>query len=221
MRFSIPILIFLCLVSSSFAQEKQANSELSTTPIPIEALFTTEAVNLRMTVNKKIVAQSRWGFFSAVDLLNTYDNNKDKNETMVLATVSYELLKGVSIHGGMWTNNIIGTRPTIGLSYTLLGKDFVLVNMPRVDLIENHNIENVLIFEYFPSLTENLRFYGRVQGLYNYDLNHKAHDRSYIDLRIGVTYKKVKMGIGANLDFYGPKAIYKQNIGVFVRTTLF
>jgi len=221
MRLSINILIFLCLIASSFAQEKQVYNELSTTPIPIEALFTTEAVNLQMTVNKELFAQSRWRFFSAVNLLNTYDNTKAKNETMVLATVSYELFKGISIHAGMWTNNIIGTRPTIGLSHTLVGKDFVLINMPRVDLIENHNIENVLIFEYFPSITENLRFYGKVQGLYNYDLENKAHDRSYIDLRVGVTYKKLRIGLGANLDFYGPKATYKQNIGVFVGTTLF
>lgn len=223
MRLIINIIIVQCLVMSAFAQKGETliNRSPSLSPVPIEALFMKDAVNIQMTVNKRFSSQSKLGFFGVVNLLNTYDNNKDKNETMILTMASYELFEGFTINAGMWTNNVIGTRPSLALNYTIIGEDFLLINVPRIDLSEDHNIEHALIFEYFPRLTDTLILYSRVQGLYNYNVEEKAHDRSYIDLRLGVTYHKIRMGVGANLDFYGPKGIYKQNIGLFVGTMLF
>lgn len=223
MRLIINIVIFQCFMMSTFAQNSDTlvSKIPSLSPVPIEALFMSEAVNIQMTVNKKFTSQSKFGFFGIVNILNTYDNDKDKNETMILTMVSYELFKGFSVNAGMWTNNIIGTRPSVALNYMLVGKDFVLINVPRIDLSEDHNVEHALIFEYFPSITDKVRLYSRVQGLYNYNVEEKAHDRSYIDLRLGVTYNKVRMGVGANLDFYGPKGTYKQGVGLFVGTMLF
>jgi hypothetical protein len=190
-------------------------------PIPIEAFATDEAINFQMIVNKRFSGQSKFGFFSVVNLLDTYDNDRSKNEFMVLSMASYALFKGISLNAGLWTNRALGARATVAVSYTRVGKDFLVVCVPRVDLIQDHNVESVLIAEFFPMLSDNWGLYNRVQGLYNYNVEQEAHDRSYLYVRVGASYRMFRFGAGTNLDYYGPERIHHQSWGVFVGTLLF
>lgn len=190
-------------------------------PIPIEALATDEAINFQMIVSKRFLSRSKFGFFSVVNLLDTYGNDRGKNEFMVLSMASYALFKGLSLNAGLWTNSALGARPTVAVNYTHIGKEFLIVCVPRVDLIQDHNVESVLIAEFFPMLSDDWGLYNRVQALYNYNVEQEAHDRSYFYVRVGASYKTFRFGVGNNLDYYGPARIHNQSWGLFVGALLF
>lgn len=118
-------------------------------------------------------------------------------------------------------HNKIGLRPTVALNYTKAGKNFVLADILRIDMIKDHTIENVLILEYFPKISENWSLYNRLQTLYSYNIKQQAHERSYINVRLGVSYKHFRFGAGANLDYYGPLPIHQLSMGLFAGTILF
>lgn len=193
----------------------------SSSPIPVEVMLTDKSVSAQIILNKKLPGKSKLGFLGVVNSLNTYQNNKDQNEFMTLSMVSYNLFNELSINGGLWMHNVIGLRPTIALNYTRTGKNFVLADILRIDITKDHTIENVLILEYFPKISENWSLYNRLQTLYSYNNKQQAHERSYINVRTGVSYKHLRFGAGANFDYYGPIPIQQLSIGVFVGTILF
>lgn len=190
-------------------------------PIPIEALATDKAVNFQTIINKKFSGQDHFGFFAVANLLNRYDNDKEKNEFMVLTMANYQLFNKISFNAGIWANNIVGVRPTLGFSYTQISKNYLLVYTPRIDLTQDHNIENVLIFEYYPKINKNWSLYSRIQAMYNHNIAKHSHDRSYLYLRLGTAYKNLRFGLGSNIDYYGPDRIGKVSFGVFIGTQLF
>jgi hypothetical protein len=86
-------------------------------------------------------------------------------------------------------------------------------------LSKNSNAEGFVMAEYKPEINENWKIYSRVQGLYAQNLNSGEHARSYLMLRLGLSYKDIRFGLGANWDAYGPEKQSKQNYGVFLAAT--
>ncbi len=96
----------------------------------------------------------------------------------------------------------------------------MLVN-PRVDLQQGPGLEALALVEYRPAIHGNdWRLYSRVQALYNHDTGSGAHARSYVFTRLGISYEDVTVGAAANVDWYGPRALGKSNLGGLLRLAL-
>lgn len=223
MRYILMMLWVLSFSQSAICQISDADpiTPLQTVPIPIEAFSTDKAVNFQMITDKKFTGQDKFGFFGVANLLNRYDNQRQKNEFMVLSMASFQIFKRISIAGGMWVNNTMGVRPTAALNYTQAGSKFLLVYVSRIDLTESHNLENVFIGEFYPKISKNWGLYNRLQAMYNYSFGGQAHDRSYIYLRAGASYRNFRFGLGSNIDYYGPDRKENLSAGVFLGTQLF
>ena len=118
-------------------------------------------------------------------------------------------------------NYMTGFRPSAGLQYVFANRQLLAVVLPRFDLTQTYNFETFGLFEYKPKFTQNWGLYSRVQGLYNHNTKLGFHDRSYIWLRLGASYKNFQFGLGTDLDFYGPDQINENSFGGFIRTELF
>jgi len=87
-------------------------------------------------------------------------------------------------------------------------------------MLPNKNLETVGIFEYKPALSPKTRLYTRLQAMYNQDMTLEAHARSAYSVRSGISIKQFTVGLGSNLDYYGPLKFDKTNHGLFVQVRL-
>ncbi|MDZ7879956.1 MAG: hypothetical protein U5L45_19920 [Saprospiraceae bacterium] len=70
-------------------------------------------------------------------------------------------------------------------------------------------------------ITPKIGLYTRFQGLYVYNPTEAHHERSFLSVRTGLSIKNYQFGIGADANWYGPFKVFKENVGVFVRTQLY
>ncbi len=73
------------------------------------------------------------------------------------------------------------------------------------------------MIEFKPLLTQSMRLYTQIQGLYNHNFTNKNHERSFYNFRLGLKINKITFGAGARLDYYGAKKLNKENYGAFFK----
>jgi len=195
------------------------------TPIPIELFAGNKGLAFQLLVGKQFSPKSEFSFFNVTNFTGDY---KEVNQTSDFLSQSYltaEVWQGISLAGGLSaigsSTTPLTVRPTAGLQYLWVGRDFVVLVLPRFDLTQTYNFETFVVLEYKPMLTKNWGIYTRVQGLYNYNTKQGFHEISSVDLRLGLSYKNFQFGAGRNLDFYGPNNHNVSNLGVFIKTDLF
>ncbi len=113
-----------------------------------------------------------------------------------------------------------GFRPTAGLQYVIANRKLLALVLPRIDLTQTYNFELFGLVEYKPKFTKSWGLYSRVQGLYDQNTKQDFHDRSYIWLRLGASYKNFQFGLGSNFDFYGKNKTNENSFGGFLRIEL-
>ncbi len=222
--FFISALFFFCI--TSYAQTKDSlNTELPRNhndPIPVEIFVGNNGISFQSIIAKHFNPDSRFGFFNVTQFTGNYTTEEqNKNEMMSLALVTVDVWKGFSVNAGAFIDNFTGFSPTAGLQYAFANKEFLVIALPRIDLIRNYNFEAFGLIEYKPMFNAKWGLYTRLQALYNENIKQKSHERSYINLRFGAIYKNFQFGIGYNYDVYGPSKQDQHSLGGFARAELF
>lgn len=209
------------LISKSYAQsESTTNDPTPNPPVNMEVMFGTRGANYQLIINKKFKSVPKLGFFSVTN--GTASWKKEMlPDIMTQAHITYSLIKGFDISGGMQYSPVYGYRPVASLIYTYASPDFLMILFPKVDLQKDLASEVMALFEYKPKLNPTLKMYNRVQGLYGFVPESGIHNRSYIVLRSGVSYKEFTFGAGANFDWYSPMKHSEKSLGVFINILLF
>lgn len=190
-------------------------------PIPVEVFAGNKGLVFQMIVSKHFSPKSRFGFFNVTNFVGDYETTNQKNQYLSQSLITADIWKGFSVNAGVTMNYMTGFRPTAGLQYVFANREFLAVVLPRFDLTQTYNFETFGLVEYKPKFKNDWGLYTRVQGLYNYNTKNEFHDRSYVWLRVGASYKNYQFGLGANFDVYGPMKVNENSFGVFVRTELF
>jgi hypothetical protein len=223
--YKILILSTALLISSaSFAQTdslRKTPPSKPSPPIPVEAFAGNKGLVFQMIVSKHFSPKSRFGFFNVTNFVGDYNTSNQKNQYLSQSLITADIYKGFSVNAGVTMNYMTGFRPTAGLQYVFANREFLAVVLPRIDLTQTYNFETFGLVEYKPKFKNNWGLYTRVQGLYNHNTKLDFHDRSYVWLRIGASYKNYQFGLGGNFDFYGPMKVNENSFGVFLRTELF
>lgn len=199
----------------------QNNTHGSNPPVIFEALAGNKGFASQMTINKAFEGSKKLGFFSVANISSkwTEDNSKD---AMIQANITFEVIKDIRLVAGSHYTPTTGLRPTAGFMYSRNFNDFLLVVNPRfIGLSKSSIAEGFIMMEYKPKISENWNLYSRIQGLYSETIRDAEHARSYLMLRLGVSYKFITFGAGANFDSYGPFKESKQNYGIFAAARLF
>ncbi|RYZ47890.1 MAG: hypothetical protein EOP49_20080 [Sphingobacteriales bacterium] len=229
-KFITQLTIALSLaITPGFAQTSDSihteNLNDASVPIPVEIFGGNKAFNFQLIVSKQFTSQSRFGFFNVTNFTGNYKTIEQANDFFSQSLLTGEIWKGISLTAGLSaigsSTTSISVRPTAGLQYLLANRDFVIVVLPRFDLTQTFNFETFSVFEYKPMLSKYWGFYSRLQALYNYNIQLSFHEVSSIYLRLGLSYKNLQFGVGANFDFYGPDYKDRKNFGVFIKTDLF
>ncbi|MGG5210547.1 hypothetical protein ACQWU4_16595 [Chryseobacterium sp. MIQD13] len=199
----------------------QNNTQISNPPVIFEALAGNKGFASQMTINKNFEGSKKIGFFSVANISSKWseDNSKD---AMIQANITFEVVKNLRLVGGSHYTPNTGLRPTAGFMYSKSFNDFLLVVNPRfIGFSKSSIAEGFIMMEYKPEISENWKGYSRIQGLYSETIKNGEHARSYLMLRLGMSYKFITFGVGANFDSYGPFKESKQNYGVFAAVRLF
>lgn len=190
-------------------------------PIPIEAFAGDKGLVFQMIVSKHFSPKSRFGFFNVTNFVGDYAVENQKNQFLSQSFVTADIWKGLSVNAGVSLNYMTGFRPSAGLQYVFANRKILAVILPRFDLTQTYNFETFGLLEYKPKFNKTWGLYTRAQVLYNHNTKLDFHDRSYVWLRAGASYKNFQFGLGANVDFYGPAKINENSFGVFIRAELF
>ncbi|MFS4418512.1 hypothetical protein [Maribacter sp. 2307ULW6-5] len=206
--------ICLTLCTALFAQEQPAHKN---PPIPVEFSFGHNHANLQAVFNRAFTETSRFGFFNVTTASVPYQNEDGANELVSINTLTYEFMKNLRLSAGVQFHFLKGFVPTTGVQYTYATKTWLIILTPNLNYKPSLNFETIAIVEFKPKITKKLGVYTRVQGLYNQNLDSGFHDRSYLNIRAGLSYNTYAFGFAANWDNYGPNNRSENNFGVFIR----
>ncbi|WP_347218509.1 hypothetical protein [Chryseobacterium sp.] len=199
----------------------QNNKQILNPPVTFETLAGNKGIASQMTINKGFQDIKGLGFLSVANISSKWNEDRS-NDAMIQANITFEVFKNIHVLGGMHYTPNTGLRPTAGLLYSLSTPDFLLIINPRfIGFSEKSIAEGMMLLEYKPPINDNWKGYSRIQALYSETINDGLHARSYLMLRLGVSYKLLTFGLGANWDQYGPCKESKQNFGVFAAIRLF
>lgn len=212
-------LLIGAVLITSLAIAQDENTKLhGSAPIPVEVFFGNNRFVSQISISKKFAENSRFGFLATSYIAADYGNDKSENESMNVALINFEILKGFGLVSGAALNSHWGFRPYSGFQYLYANRQFTAMVIPGFYLTESHNFETIGFVEYRPHIKSDWSLYSRLEGLYNADMDTKKHDRSHIYARLGLNYKTFGFGFAANYDWYGPFKANKDNVGVFLRT---
>lgn len=206
------ILLFLACSHLLFAQQKPQP------PIPIEVMFGNNRANFQLTINKQIAG--RWWYGNITTATADYQNRRSETELVMVNSLIYRFQNNLGASAGLQYHFLKGFVPNIALHASYANPTWLLVLTPYLNLMPDCNSETVGIVEFKPQLCQNLRLYTRAMGLYNHNITQNYHDRSFYYFRLGLSINRFTFGAAANLDYYGPKRICKENFGGFCKIDL-
>ncbi len=210
------ILAIISIVTSYILSAQQKGEA----PILFEAMFGDERYGIQSIVNRSFPRSEKLSFFSVTSIHNNYSYNVDKLDFVNTSQLAYNVHKGFGLTGGLNVNKVTGLSPTLGVRYVYASPKWAIVITPDYIFTGDRNVAIFSLFEFRPELTENLRLYSRIQGLYNHNLNLNDHQRSYLQLRLGIGFNEYNFGLATNLDYFGPDKNFTENYGVFIRADL-
>lgn len=175
--------IFTVILILAFAVKINAQ-ELSQKPIPIELVLGNNRLGLQSIINKNLPESKRFSFFSVTNFESDYSQNSNGLDFINISQISFEIYKGFGISSGGNINKVTGLSPTLGLQYVFANPKWLFVVTPNLIFTKGNTASLLSILEYKPKLTDQLKVYSRVQGLYNYNIKSSAHERSYLQLKL-------------------------------------
>jgi len=204
-----------------FAQEsKNLYGPIPTPPTPVEVMLGNNRANLLIILSKPIDAKNKFSFFNVTVGAADYQNNPAETDMVINNALLYNLGKNIYASVGMQWNYKVGLVPSVGLQYFKASPDYLVVIFPSYNIMPNAGFETVALAELKPKLSEKVRLYTRIQGLYVQDLEMGLHAKSAFSLRAGLSFGKYTVGLGTNADYYGPMKFEKWNTGAFLQLKL-
>jgi hypothetical protein len=220
--FPVRYLIILSLGVSICVSAQTTEKKLRTSPpMPVEVMVGDRGLNFQMSTSKQFSSESKFGFFNVTSFFADYKNAVSKNEIFSQSLLTLKVWKKLSAVSGFSINHFTGFKPTAGLQFVHADRKFLVVIQPQMGLTETHHFENFSLIEFKPKINEKWGIYTRLQGVIDYTPSLKTHNRSYVYLRAGASYKNYQFGLGSNFDFYGPAKHNQNNFGVFARSEFF
>lgn len=206
----LTVFIFTGILSSLHAQALKH-------PVPLEVFWGHYSLYYQVVVKNKFSLESKFGYFGLNTYTADYQNNMHNNSLNIIAQFNYSLVKGIGLMVGTDMNSFSGFSPIIGPQYNYASKEWLAVTILSYFLNGDSDLKLFGLYEYKPAIGKEWSLYSRFQFIINQNLQENSHNKSYIYLRFGLKRKSLIFGIASNLDWSGPKKIFQDNYGVFVR----
>ena len=190
-------LMLLMLLASLqlFAQNKPAP------PVGVELLLGHERSSFKVSMNKPIAGPFR--YMNITIATGYYDSDKSKTELVMINSAIYQFHANVGVSAGLDYHFLKGIVPSVGVHFTHGDPVWRVMFIPFINFRPDVNSENVLLLEYKPRINDTFKLYTSALALYNQNLSLGEHDRSFLQVRLGLTHRNFTFGAGTNIDYYG------------------
>lgn len=148
--------------------------------------------------------------------------NEHFDEIGVQPTFFWNINKNIAIGPSIYYNSIAGYSERFSAKFTLSNSRVLLVVVPSMAHSHQTNAGYAEVFAQFQfnsPINDKISMWFNGQFLSVRD-KFKTHSRSFQQLRAGVSFNGHQLGIGVDLDQYGPKPIEKSSFGLYYRKTL-
>jgi len=213
------LLCSLLFANAAFAQDNHAPT-MPAPPIPVEATFGNNRVQFIGVLNRPVSADGKLSYFNLSMGMVDYKNTASETEMVIVNNLTYSLFGNIRATAGAEWHYKLGLVPQVGLQYFKANRTWLFLLNPNLNLQPSKAISTIGIVEFKPAISKALSFYSKAQVLHVASLSEGTHARSALMLRAGITKGKFTTGLGANFDYYGPKKIEKNNVGLFTRLAL-
>lgn len=211
------LLFFLMVFLLSF--EQPLKGQITSPPIPIELMAGNKDVYFQMVVKKGLKPQSRFQFFG-ISTYTAANNNFRTADLISIGQLSYTIFKGFGTFVGADVNSFSGLSVIAGPQHSFASANWLAITTMSFFINENNDLKVFGLYEFKPMINEKIGLYSRIQSIYNFSTVNKEHNVSYVYLRMGIKLKACIIGAAANLNWSGPKKIFEDNLGIFVRYEL-
>ncbi len=150
------------------------------------------------------------------------EENQEFDEIGVQPTLFWNISKSIAIGPSIYYNSFAGYSQRLSAKFTLKNSRLFAVLIPTIAHSEQTDASYAEVFaqiQYNKMLSDKLTLWLNGQFLNIWD-EFKEHSRSYLQLRVGVSFYGNQIGIGWDYDLYGPKPIEKSSFGFYYRKTL-
>ena len=150
------------------------------------------------------------------------NENEEFDEIGIQPTLFWNINKNISLGTSIYHNSFAGFSERISAKYTFKNSRLLLVLMPTLAHSEQKNasyFEVFAQFQYNQPLNDHLSLWLNGQFLTIWD-EFKHHSRSFQQLRVGVSIHLHQVGLGIDLEQFGPQPIEKTAFGIYYRKTL-
>jgi len=148
--------------------------------------------------------------------------NKGFDEAGVQPTLFWNINKSVAVGPSIYYNSFAGYAERLSTRLILKKSRALFVIIPTVGHSEQKKAgyaEAFVQFQFNSPVNDKVSLWLNGQFLTIWD-KFKTHSRSFQQLRAGVSFNGHQLGIGVDLDQYGPDPIEKSSLGMYYRKTL-
>jgi hypothetical protein len=209
-------LFTLLLAPATYAQDNHAPLP----PIPVETMFGNNRIQFIGILNRPVTTDSKLSYFNLSTGMVDYSNTVDQTELVIVNNLTYTLFKNIRATAGAEWHYKLGLVPQVGLQYFKANRTWLFLLNPSFNFQPSRSLSTIGIVEFKPPISKAISFYSRTQVLYIHNLSEGVHARSVLMLRAGLSFSKFTVGLGTNFDYYGPKKMGKDNVGLFARLNL-
>jgi hypothetical protein len=150
------------------------------------------------------------------------NENEEFDEVGVQPTLFWNITKNIALGPSIYYNSFAGYSERLSAKYTLKNSCLLFVVMPTVAHSEENSASYAEVFvqiQYNRPLNDHISLWSNGQFLTIWN-EFKRHSRSFQQLRVGVSIYDHQVGIGIDLDQFGPQPISKLAFGFYYRKTL-
>lgn len=194
------------------AQDNNHQFQIPQAPIPVEVMVGAKSTMYQITVDKRFVPGSRFKFFNLINY--EVDGNEFTPDNYIIQTIgSYEFAKGFDAGIGGNLKAFGGFKPLVSASYSNFTRETNLIINPVFEIHKGGEFSAWGMFEWHPVNEKLLQPFFSLQVLTAWG---SQHSYSYHYWRTGLQYKNFRFGPALNVDYLGPNAISKTNLGGFI-----
>lgn len=206
--------LFLFSITSIKAQDLTDQHNCPQSSVPVEVMLGGDYSSYQVVVNKQIGGdESKFSFYSMINYDMYYEETLPDNY-FIQSIFFYGLTKNIGVGIGANSKPYEGTKPLIALTYSIYTENISLYIQPSYEIYKDGLFELYNLFIWSPVNEKKLQAYFKLEVYTSW--GNSVHSFSYHNWRLGVQYKRFRIGPAYNAAYFGSDFISMTNLGGFI-----
>ena len=211
------VILVLSISATLLAQNDTVQPQCGQSSVPVEVMFGNEYSSYQVVINKQIGgADSRFSFYSMVNYDMFYDSSIPDNY-FIQSIFFFNLTERLGVGLGANSKPYEGTKPLLALSYSIYTENIGLYIQPSYEIYQNGLFELYALFSWTLNNEKLFQPYFKLEAYTSWG---SEHSYTYHNWRLGLQYKRFRVGPALNVGYFGKNFDSITNWGGFVSISI-